>query len=252
MKGKIEDFIDNVIEGLVVGSKLKKRIAADLQSHINEALISRNEDNVLDMMGSPAEVAREFMDSIYENKNEVIERLIRERLRIKRFLSDYFEYRSKVGIFGIPLLNIRFRRHQKAKPATAKGIIAVGDRAIGVVAVGRICFGGICFGTLPVGLAALGPFSIGIIALGGFAAGILALGGFALGLCSFGGFAAGVIAGGGFAYGFVAMGGHIFGQYMMNMNAASAEQIISLIRQAYPHISNWILNIIVFFRFFYT
>ncbi len=260
MQDKIEDFINKVIDRLVVDEQLKTRIGQDLRAHINEASLSRNEEEVLGKMGSPSEVAREFMDSIYENKNEVIERLIRERLKVKQLLADYFEYRSKAHIFGLPLLHIKFRRHLKAKPGTAKGIIAIGNRAIGAVAVGRFCCGGLCFGIFPIGLVAFGSFSSGVIAFGGFAVGIMALGGIAagllaaggiaFGLSAFGGFAFGFISGGGIAQGVVAMGGHTIGEYIGT--PSSAEQIKALIRQAYPHISEWILNIIVFFKFFYT
>ncbi len=111
------------------------------------------------------------MDSVYENKNDVIKRLVRERLKVSKLLADYFEYRSKVLVFGLPLIHIKFRRHLNAKPGTARGVIAIGNRAIGVIAVGRFCFGGLCIGMFPVGLVAIGSFSSGVIAFGGFAAG---------------------------------------------------------------------------------
>ncbi len=259
MDDRIESYINRVIDGIVVGDKLKKRIAQDLRSHITDASINQNIDDVLGRMGDPARVSAEFMDSVYENKSEVIKRLVRERLRVSRLLTDYFEYSSKISFFGLPLLHIKFRRHLNAKPATARGIVAIGNRAIGAVAVGRFCFGGLCFGMFPVGLVAFGSFSSGVIAFGGFALGIcalggitlgiLAVGGFAFGLSAFGGFAFGLISGGGFARGVVAMGGHTMGQYIGN--PGSSNEIKALIRLAYPHISGWILDIIVFFKFLY-
>ncbi len=262
MENKIEGFINRVIDGLVVDDGLKKRIAQDLRLHITEASSNEDIDIVINKMGNPAEVAVEFMDSVYENKSEVIERLVRERLRVSRLLADYFEYSSKIKIFGLPLIHIKFRRHLNAKPGTARGIIAIGNRAIGAIAVGRFCFGGLCFGMFPVGLAAFGSFSGGFLAFGGFAAGIIAFGGVAagllaaggivFGLTAFGGFAFGLISGGGVAYGVVAMGGHTTGKYILNATTATSVQIKDLIRQAYPQISKWILNLIVFFKFFYT
>lgn len=252
MDEKIQGFINDVIAGIVVDDKLQGRIAQDLRSHITEASLSQSVDQVIDKMGDPTEVAREFMDSIYEDKSEVIERLIRERLKVNQLLADYFEYRSKIQLFGIPLVHIKFRRHVKTKPGIAKGVVAIGNRAVGAVAVGRFCCGGICFGLAPVGLVAVGLLSAGVFALGSLAVGVVALGGFVFGLGAFGGFAFGLIAGGGFAHGVVAMGGHMVGKFILTTNPASPEQIKALIRQAYPRIGDWILNILVWFKFFYT
>ena len=260
MPDKIESFINNVLDGMVIDDHLRRRISQDLRSHIIEASQDQNEDEVLEKMGDPVEVASEFMDSIYENKSEIIERLVRERLKVKQLLADYYEYRSKIQFFGLPLVHIKFRRHLRAKPGMARGIIAIGNRAIGVIAIGRLCFGGFCLGVLPVGLVALGSFSCGVVAIGGFAVGIMALGGVAagllaaggiiFGLIAFGGFAFGLISGGGFAHGVVAMGGHTIGKYIGS--PATPYQIKSLILQAYPHLSKWILDLITFFKFFYT
>ncbi len=57
MDNKIESFINNVTDGLVVDDKLKKRIAQDLRLHITEASINQSIDAVLNKMGNPAEVA---------------------------------------------------------------------------------------------------------------------------------------------------------------------------------------------------
>jgi hypothetical protein len=86
-------------------------------------------------MGSPAEVAKEFMDSIYEDKSEVIDRLIKQKTMTERMMHGY-EYKSRTTILGLPLVHIRFRsRHDvvRIRPfPVAKGIIAIGDIAIGV------------------------------------------------------------------------------------------------------------------------
>ncbi len=250
MTEQIESFIGEVLNGMVIDDPLKKRIAQDLRSHITEASRNQSVDEVLGKMGSPTEVAREFMESVYEDKSEVIERLIRERLKVNQLLRSYYEYRSKTQIFSLPLIHIKYRRHLKAKPGIAKGIVAIGNRAIGVVAIGKYSYGGLCFGMGAFGLLTCGFLSAGVIALGSFSAGVIALGGFVVGLSAFGGFALGLISGGGFVRGVVAMGGHMTGQFIGN--PASAYQIKALILQAYPHLNDWILNVLVFFKFFYT
>lgn len=71
MPDKIEDFINTVLDGMVIDDQLRNRISQDLRSHITEASQNQSEDEVLQRMGDPIEVAREFMESIYENKSEV-------------------------------------------------------------------------------------------------------------------------------------------------------------------------------------
>jgi hypothetical protein len=181
MNEKVEEFIQAVLDGMAIDEHLKKRIAQDLRSHITEASQNQSVEEALAKMGSPTEVAREFLDSVYEDKSEMIERVIQERLKVNQLLQSYREYRSKTQIFGLPLVYIKFRRRQrlKAKLGVAKGIIAIGDVAIGAVAVGQYSVGGLSSGGLTLGLLAFGGVSAGVLAIGGFACGLGAIGGYA-------------------------------------------------------------------------
>lgn len=202
MTGKIDNYIKSIIENMVIDDGLKERVARDLHTHINEASQEHSLDTVFDKMGSPEEVAREFMDTIYEDKNEVIEHMIKERLELKQLFKDaFYEYKTKIKVFGRPLLHIKFRKNRGygSKYGIAKGIIAIGDYASGVVAIGGLCYGGLC----------IGGSCLGVISIGGFCAGLISLGGFSLGLAVFGGFAAGIWSLGGFSAGIYTLGGAI-------------------------------------------
>ena len=101
-----------------------------------------------------------------------------------------FEYRSKRTLWGLPLVHItRGMDPETGCPRTAKGIIAIGDRAKGVIAFGGLAVGGVTFGGLSVGLISFGGCAVGLLA---------ALGGLAVALgCAVGGGAVGAIALGG-------------------------------------------------------
>ncbi len=95
-----------------------------------------------------------------------------------------YEYRSKVELFGWPLIHIA----QGIDPATgaprvARGIIAIGSIAIGVIAIGGLALGGLALGGLGLGLLAFGGVALGGVTFGGFSVGAyFALGGLALSL----------------------------------------------------------------------
>jgi hypothetical protein len=202
MNEKIDSYINTIIENMVIDDGLKERVAQDLHTHINEASQEQSVDEILGKIGSPEEVAREFMETIYEDKNEVIERLIQERLKLKQLFKDaFYEFKTKTKLFGLPLIHIKVRkiRGYGNKYGIAKGIIAIGDYASGVIAIGGFCYGVIC----------IGGYCLGIIPIGGLCAGLISLGGFSLGLASFGGFAAGIWSLGGFSAGIYTLGGAI-------------------------------------------
>jgi hypothetical protein len=93
-----------------------------------------------------------------------------------------YEYRSKLELFGLPLVHIaQGFDPETGHPRVAKGIIAIGDIAIGVFALGGLALGGLTFGGLSMGLFAIGGLAVGGIAAGGLALGILfAAGGLAM------------------------------------------------------------------------
>jgi hypothetical protein len=124
-----------------------------------------------------------------------------------------FEYVSPTVLFGWPLLHVSTLRDPgTGKIKTARGIIAVGNRARGWVAFGGHAHGLFACGGLATGVVAFGGLAVGIVSFGGFALGLLlALGGFAAGLNAIGGFTLGWHAAGGVSIGWYAYGGRAFG-----------------------------------------
>ena len=93
-----------------------------------------------------------------------------------------YEYRSKLELFGWPLIHIA----QGIDPDTgrfrvARGIIAIGNVAIGLLAVGGLALGGLTLGGVSLGLFAFGGIAFGGVALGGVSVALcLAAGGLAI------------------------------------------------------------------------
>jgi RNA polymerase sigma factor (sigma-70 family) len=135
-----------------------------------------------------------------------------------------FEYRSKLGLLGLPLIHIRLRGGLERGPV--KAWIAVGDAAIGVLfAFGAAAIAPVSFGGLAAGLVTLGGFAMGLVSFGGFSLGPWAIGGMAVGWQAFGGCAmawlaahGGVAVAHNFAIGGVALARHA--------NDAAAEAFI--------------------------
>lgn len=91
----------------------------------------------------------------------------------------HYEYRSKLTLFGLPLVHVNLTHHGFT---WARGVIAIGNVATGVVALGAfsaglIALGGIAFGLLAMGGVAAGQFAAGGVAVGQFAVGGAAIGG---------------------------------------------------------------------------
>jgi len=99
-----------------------------------------------------------------------------------------YEYRSRLVIFGLPLIHIRIGDRFDWLRPPVKAWIAISNFAVG----GLVAFGGV----------AVAPFSIG-----GLAIGLLPIGGFTLGLVVLGGIGLGVWAHGGLIFGWQALGG---------------------------------------------
>ncbi len=113
------------------------------------------------------------------------------------------EYRSRASVFGWPLVHVAMGADPATgRAATARGILAIGDRAVGVVAMGGMSCGVLAFGGLSAGVFAFGGLALGLFSYGGLAVALLA---------AFGGLAIGPVALGGLAVGFYAMGGMAYG-----------------------------------------
>jgi RNA polymerase sigma factor (sigma-70 family) len=94
-----------------------------------------------------------------------------------------YEYRSRLSLFGLPLVHVRLGDRFDVMRGPVKAWIAIGSsHAVGVIfasgglAVAPICFGGIAIGLVPFGAIALGVFPMGAISLGVWAFGGLAFG----------------------------------------------------------------------------
>jgi hypothetical protein len=114
-------------------------------------------------------------------------------------INPSYEYRSKIELFGLPLLHItKGINPLTGKPWVSKGIIAIGEIAIGFLAIGG--------------------FALGFIAIGGFGIGAIAFGGLVLGLIAAGGISLGVFAAvGGIAYSLIyAVGALAHAQYVIS------------------------------------
>ena len=100
-----------------------------------------------------------------------------------RFPESAFEYRSRLSLFGWPLIHIRIGDRFDVLRGPVKAWFAVGSsHAVGIIfasgglAVAPFSFGGIAIGLLPFGAIALGIVSLGCITLGIWAFGGLGLG----------------------------------------------------------------------------
>jgi len=100
-----------------------------------------------------------------------------------KFPESAFEYRSRLSLFGLPLVHVRIGDRFDVMRGPVKAWIAIGSsHAVGVIfasggiAVAPISFGGIAIGLVPFGAIALGLFPVGALAFGAWAYGGLALG----------------------------------------------------------------------------
>ncbi len=96
------------------------------------------------------------------------------------------EYRSRLGLLGIPLVHIKFAQAEDGEPP-AIGWIAAGERAIGVLfAWGGFTVGLVSVGIVSVGVVSLGAVGIGVVGVGTVGVGLLAIGAAAIGVTAFG------------------------------------------------------------------
>jgi len=86
-----------------------------------------------------------------------------------------FEYRSRLKVFGLPLVHIvRGIDPSSGRRPTAVGIIAIGQVAVGVIAIGQVAIGGISLGQASIGLGwGIGQLAFGLLAAGQVAAGLV-------------------------------------------------------------------------------
>jgi RNA polymerase sigma factor (sigma-70 family) len=98
-----------------------------------------------------------------------------------------WEYRSRLELFGLPLVHMRFNR-SAVQRTPVKAWIAAGDFAFGVLfAFGGVAIAPMSVGGIAIGLMPLGGAAVGLFVVGGFGLGAWVFGGFALGWQAFGG-----------------------------------------------------------------
>ena len=242
---KVNEYVENILQYVAADETIKSKLRYDLTEHIQSA----GGEEAIKRMGSPKEMATELMDALYTDKTDVIRELIKAKAEAHHFYE--YEYKSRLKLFGLPLLHIYFGRNRPIK--AAKGIIAIGTVAIGVIAIGTISIGLFSLGALALGLLAIGGFAVGGWVWGGVALGIIAFGGFAIGMYTVGGVAiASHVAIGGIARGTVAIGDNAAGNYTIITTAleeVTKASVHELIEQALPNTPKWIMRIMtVFFR----
>jgi hypothetical protein len=123
-----------------------------------------------------------FVIASFPQRRRYLAKILAEQYGGK-FPESAFEYRSRLSLFGWPLVHVRIGDRFDVLRGPVKAWIAVGSsHAVGIIfasgglAVAPFSFGGIAIGLLPFGAIALGVIPLGCIALGIWAFGGLALG----------------------------------------------------------------------------
>ena len=155
-----------------------------------------------------------------------------------------FEYRSKAGLFGLPLVHLRVGASWTNQRKPVKAWIAIADDlAIGVIfAFGGMAIAPLCIGGFAVGGIVFGGFGAGILCYAGFSVGIWAVGGFASGLMAIGGCAAGwnaAVGGVAISHQF-AQGGVAVATYANDAMAQAYFNNSAFFRNAYLLVTKWL------------
>lgn len=123
-----------------------------------------------------------FVIASFPQRRRYLAKILAEQYGGK-FPESAFEYRSRLSLFGWPLIHVRIGDRFDVLRGPVKAWIAVGSsHAVGLIfasgglAVAPFSFGGIAIGLLPFGAIALGIVSLGCITLGIWAFGGLGLG----------------------------------------------------------------------------
>lgn len=98
-----------------------------------------------------------------------------------------FEYRSRLSLFGLPLVHVRIGDRFGVLRGPVKAWIAVGGHAVGVLfASGGLAIAPVSIGAVAIGVFSLGAMSIGMFPIGPVSLGVCAYGGLAIGWQAFG------------------------------------------------------------------
>lgn len=100
----------------------------------------------------------------------------------REWQGEGYEYKSARTWKGWPLVHVAFGIDRQGRVRTARGIIAIGQRAVGVVAIGVLAAGVVSLGVVCAGLLSFGVVALGLLlacgvnAIGAFAFGVVAIG----------------------------------------------------------------------------
>ncbi len=93
-----------------------------------------------------------------------------------------FEWKTRLGLLGIPLVCVVYGVDGTGKPRIAKGFIAVGRIAIGGLAIGQYAIGLIAIGQVVLGIIGFGQLALSLaVGFGQVATGFFAVGQFVIG-----------------------------------------------------------------------
>lgn len=93
-----------------------------------------------------------------------------------------FEWKTRAGFCGIPLICILYGLDEAGKQRIAKGFIAIGRIAVGGLAIGQYAIGLIAIGQVVLGVIGLGQLALSLaVGFGQVATGFFAVGQFVVG-----------------------------------------------------------------------
>ncbi|MDQ2086466.1 hypothetical protein RBH29_08495 [Herbivorax sp. ANBcel31] len=204
---------------LSVDRKTKKRLKEDLITQINEKIANRDVLEVLSELEDPKTFADNFIDEYETVPKELFK----------------FEYKSKMRIFGIPLMHIcGSNKINDFSGNIAKGIIAIAPISFGFLSFGAISLGAISFGAVSFGLLAAGAVSIGLL---------LAFGAVAIDLGAIGTVAIGYISRGVMNVEHTAIGEQVTGVNILEGEYLSRNEVYEFIKSHHPHLNDWIIRL---------
>jgi hypothetical protein len=138
------------------------------------------------------------------------------------------EYRSRLTLFGVPLVHARFSSPDEGEPPVF-GWIAGGDRAYGLlIAWGGYAVAPVSVGVVSIGIFSAGSLSVGVISIGTVAVGLIGVGCMAIAVKAYAWLSAlgwSTATGGGFAIARIAAVGPV--AYAQHANDATAHQLLA-------------------------
>ncbi|WP_265457426.1 helix-turn-helix domain-containing protein [Enterococcus sp. HY326] len=215
----MENFLGEKLRNYRLEQQLTQKQLAD-RLFVSDKTISKWESGVgkpdIDTLKNVADLLNLSVDDLLEEREP----------------NFYYEYRSSILLWGLPLLHLvipnlgellryrllfvnrqlDFKKRSQYLP-TAKGIFSAGLISKGIFSVGLLSCGIFSIGIASIGIVAGGVAAVGVLAFSNFAAGIVSFGNFALALLAFGNLAIGYFSLGNFALGFFALGNQSVGPW---------------------------------------